>query len=140
MVKTFTFVSFLSICISVRLFAQLPGHDVSQEKRFVMQFRTEDQRKVLGIEIIIAKPGDEGRSPMELLQRRAGSKWSEFVRGAVYRFDLASLKWEFVLGRQLDTTETVVPGEGVTGRHGLRISELQSGDVIICRRIPAYVR
>jgi hypothetical protein len=131
-VKTFAFVLFLSICAAVRLFAQPPQYDVYQEKRFVMEMRSEDQ-KVLGVELVIAKPGDDGRSPMELLERQVGLKWSGLDHGDVYRFDSASRKWELIMGRDLHSTETVVGGRAGIGRTGLKISELQSGDVIICR-------
>ena len=130
--KTFAFVG-LSICAAVRLFAEPPQYDVYQEKRFVMEMRSQDEKKVLGVELVIAKPGDEGRSPMELLERQVGLKWSGLDHGDVYRFDPASRKWELIMGRDLQSTETVVGGQARIGRVGLKISELQSGDVIICR-------
>jgi hypothetical protein len=132
-VKTFAFASFLSICATVHLFAQPPGYDVYQEKRFVMEFRSEDQVKVLGVELVIAKPADEERTPMELLERQGGARWWGFGHGDVYRFDPASRKWELIMGRDLGSTETVVGGESRIPRAGLKISELQGGDLIICR-------
>jgi hypothetical protein len=130
--KTAAFVTFLSICTAGRLFAQPPGYDVYQEKRFVMEFRTPDKKEVLGVQLIIAKPSDDARSPMELLERQGGAKWWAFDHGDVYRFDPGLRKWELIMGRDLRSTETVVGGQERLARSGLQISELQSGDVIIC--------
>ena len=125
--KTLLSAGLMWTCALVRLVAESPQYDVYQEKRFVMQMRSQDDQ-VQGVELIIAKPGDEARSPMQLLEKQAGLKWSGFDHGDVYRFNRASQKWELVMGRDLSSTETVVGG-----RAGLKISELQSGDVIVCR-------
>jgi hypothetical protein len=131
-VKTLALVSFLPICMAVRLFALPPGYDVYQEKRFVMEFRSQDQKTVLGVELVIAKPGDDGRSPMEVLERQLGLKWSGLERGEVYRFEPASRKWELIMGRDLHSTERIIGAPDRAPQVGLKISELQSGDVIIC--------
>jgi hypothetical protein len=121
-VKTLALVSFLPICMAVRLFALPPGYDVYQEKRFVMEFRSQDQKTVL----------DDGRSPMEVLERQLGLKWSGLERGEVYRFEPASRKWELIMGRDLHSTERIIGAPDRAPQVGLKISELQSGDVIIC--------
>ena len=112
--------------MGARLFAQPAGDDASHEKRFVMEFRRGDGL-VVGVELVVARPGDEGRSPMEVLEKQVGPKWSSFAPGSVYRFEQRSKTWEFIMIRDVRTTETLV-GEG---RAGLKISELQNGDVII---------
>ena len=130
--KTFAFVGLLSICLPIRILAQSPGYDVYQEKRFVMEMRSQDRKKVLGTELVIAKPADDGCSAMELLERQVGLKWSGLEHGDVYRFEPASRKWELIMGRDLGSTETVVGGPDRIPRAGLKIRELQNGDVIIC--------
>lgn len=45
----------------------------AQQKRFVMQFRQQDGR-VSGVELIVAGPADEARSPIELQEKQVGPK------------------------------------------------------------------
>lgn len=100
----------------------------ADQKRFVMEFRRGDGL-VMGVELVIARPGDEGRSPIEVLEKQVGRKWGNFAGGIVYRFDPQSKPrtWEPIMFRDMRSTETRV-GEGSAG---LKISELKSGDVII---------
>jgi len=58
----------------------------TDQKRFVMEFRRADGF-VLRVELVIGRPEDEGRSPMEVLEKQVGPKWSNFAPGSVYRFD-----------------------------------------------------
>lgn len=97
----------------------------AQQKRFVMEFRQGDGR-VSGVELVVARPEDEARSPIELLEKQVGLKWSGFGGGTVYRFDQHSKSWEPIMSRDMRSTETRI-GEV----SGLKISELRSGDVLI---------
>jgi hypothetical protein len=81
---------------------------------------------VSGVELIVASPQDEARSPIELLEKQAGPKWSGFRGGVVYRFNQRSQTWDSVMFRDMRSTETRI-GE----ISGLRIRELMSGDVLI---------
>ena len=99
--------------------------DETQQKRFVMEFR-QNNGEVSGVELVVAGPADEALSPIELLEKRVGLKWSGFRGGVVYRFDQRSKNWESVMFRDMGSTETRI-GE----ISGLKISELKSGDVLI---------
>ena len=123
------------MCVGSYALAEVPYPAAeANQKRFVMEMRSRDEKKVLGVELVIAKAGDEGRSPMELLERQVQLKWLGMGHGDVYRFDPGSRKWEFIMSRDLYSTETVVGdlSHGRAPQVGLKISELQSGDVIIC--------
>jgi len=90
-----------------------------------MEFR-QNNGEVSGVELVVAGPADEALSPIELLEKRVGLKWSGFRGGVVYRFDQRSKNWESVMFRDMGSTETRI-GE----ISGLKISELKSGDVLI---------
>jgi len=90
-----------------------------------MEMRQNDGT-VSGVELIVAGPEDEARSPIELLEKQAGLKWSGFRGGVVYRFNQRSQTWESVMFRDMRSTETRI---GETS--GLKISEVKSGDVLI---------
>jgi hypothetical protein len=117
------------MCVSSHALAEIPYPLAeAHQKRFVMEFRRADGL-VLGVELVVARPEDEGRSPIEVLEKQVGQKWGGFAPGIVYRFDPRSKPrtWEPIMFRDMRSTETRV-GEG---RAGLKISELKSGDVII---------
>ena len=61
-----------------------------------MEMRQNDGT-VSGVELIVAGPEDEARSPIELLEKQAGLKWSGFRGGVVYRFNQRSQTWESVM-------------------------------------------
>jgi hypothetical protein len=97
----------------------------AQEKRFVMEMRQNDGT-VSGVELVVARPEDAERSPMDLLKKQVGLKWSGFRGGVVYRFNQRSQTWESIMFRDIGSTETRI-GE----ISGLKISELKSGDVLV---------
>jgi hypothetical protein len=99
--------------------------DEAQQKRFVMEMRQNDGT-VSGVQLIVARPEDEMRSPIELLEKQVGLKWSRFRGGVVYRFNQHSQAWESIMFRDMRSTDTRI-GEV----SGLKISELKSGDVLI---------
>ena len=113
--------------ISIAILAAVSAYpaDEAQQKRFVMEFRQNDGT-VSGVELIVAGPQDGAHSPMELLEKQAGFKWSGFRGGVVYRFNQRSQAWESVMFRDMQSTETRI-GE----ISGLKISELKSGDILI---------
>ena len=98
--------------------------DEAQQKRIVMQMRGDDG--TVGVEVALAKKEDEDRSPIELLEKQVGLKWSGFEGGVVYRFDRRSNAWEPIMSRDMRSTETVVGKAS-----GLKIRELKTGDVLI---------
>jgi hypothetical protein len=90
-----------------------------------MEMRQADG-KVSGVELVIAGPEDESRSPIQVLEKQVGLKWSGFDGGVVYRFDERSKVWESIMFRDMRFPE------GVGGRiGGLKISELKTGDVLV---------
>lgn len=101
------------------------AEDTPPQKRFVMEFRQNDGT-VSGVELLVAGPKDEASSPMELLEKQVGLKWSGFHGGIVYRFNQRSQTWESVMFRDMRSTETRI---GETS--GLKVSELKNGDVLI---------
>jgi hypothetical protein len=117
----------LVIIIAIASSLTLAGHaaDGAQEKRFVMELRQNDGT-VSGVELVVARPEDAERSPMELLEKQVGLKWSGFRGGVVYRFNQRSKTWESIMFRDMGSTETRI-GE----ISGLKISELKSGDVLV---------
>jgi len=123
-VKALAIVSIIGIVSSFTVASCYPA-DEAQQKRFVMEMRQNDGT-VSGVELIVAGPEDEARSPIELLEKQAGLKWSGFRGGVVYRFNQRSQTWESVMFRDMRSTETRI---GETS--GLKISEVKSGDVLI---------
>jgi hypothetical protein len=113
------------ISIASLLTGGVVAGDEAQQKRFVMEFRQNDGR-VSGVELLVAGPEDAARSPMELLEKQVGLKWSGFPGATVYRFNQRSQSWEAVMFRDVRSTETRI-GE----ISGLKISELKDGDVLI---------
>lgn len=119
--------SALSLVIVSAAFATPPPYPSAEadQKRFVMEFRQNDGR-VAGVELLIAHPGDEALSPVQLLEKQVGLKWSGFSGGTVYRFDQHSKTWEPVMTRDMSSTET-----RIWPLSGVKISELRSGDILI---------
>ncbi len=114
------------ISIGILLTAGLAhSADEAHQKRFVMEFVQNDGR-VSGLELIIAGAADEARSPIELLEKQVGLKWSGFPGGVVYRFNRRSEGWEPIMTRDMRSAETRI---GETS--GLKISELKSGDILV---------
>jgi hypothetical protein len=123
-VKPFAVASIISIASLLPSGVAHAG-DEAQQKRFVMEFRQNDGQ-VSGVELLVAGTADEARSPMELLEKQVGLKWSGFPGATVYRFNQRSQSWESVMFRDVRSTETRI-GE----ISGLKISELKNGDVLI---------
>jgi hypothetical protein len=83
-----------------------------------MQMRHGDGRLVDAV-FATAGPEDEPLSPLELLHKLFGNKFSGWFGGQVYRFDPKSHSWEQVMSRMMIESKD------------LKISELQDGDVLI---------
>jgi hypothetical protein len=124
-VKHLAFTVVLAFAI-VSAIAEPPDpYEDTQHKRFVMEMLRDDG-KVLGVELVIAGPEDETRSPVEVLEKRVGLKWAGFTGGVVYRFNERSKTWEPIMTRDMQSTEVVV------GKiSGLKISELKTGDILV---------
>lgn len=112
--------------LTLTAIAQSPHpSEKGDEKRFVIQMVSGDG-DILGVELIVARAGDEAKTPGELLEKQVGAKWWGLTRGVVYRFSERTKAWEAVMTRHIYTTETFVGA-----LPGLKVSELRTGDVIV---------
>ena len=98
----------------------------AQQKRFVMQFRQQDG-PVSGAELIVAGPADEARSPMESYRRNKSGRSDQALSAGPFIASTSFLRpGSLSCLRDVRSTETRI---GETS--GLKISELQNGDVLI---------
>ena len=80
---------------------------------------------ILAAGVLVITPEDAAKSLGELVEKQIGAHWWGLSRGAVYRFSTRTRAWDLIMTRDVRTTETIVGGTS-----GLRLSELQTGDVI----------
>ena len=80
---------------------------------------------ILAAGVVVVAPEDAAKTFGELVEKQIGAHWWGFSRGAVYRFSTRTRAWELIMTRDVSTTETIVGGMS-----GLRLTELQTGDVM----------